>query len=269
MLSMNNTMAVCSPPPDFNHHRRLGPFRRPDSTCSLTLTTTATTTTPATATVTTPLDRSSSSSSSSSSSFAVESPSSSGDSQSHVASSIATDDSPDDLSSMVWPPQLPATRASHKFAGRRRSEPLARINITVISSPADSDMSMDTVIPKVEEVDEDEELHSKSAEAENNADETPGVAPAPRKRGRPRKHPLPAPGGQVKVAKGRSKTGCITCRRRKKKCDETKPACLNCQKNAVVCEGYPPKEIWKSGKQKMEDGISSIPLFFFSFFQLS
>lgn len=30
--------------------------------------------------------------------------------------------------------------------------------------------------------------------------------------------------------------------------------CLNCQKNAVVCEGYPPKEIWKSGKQKMEDG---------------
>jgi hypothetical protein len=29
--------------------------------------------------------------------------------------------------------------------------------------------------------------------------------------------------------------------------------CLNCQKNAVVCEGYPPKEIWKSGKQKMEE----------------
>ena len=32
--------------------------------------------------------------------------------------------------------------------------------------------------------------------------------------------------------------------------------CLNCQKNAVVCEGYPPKEIWKSGKQKMEDGTA-------------
>ncbi|CAG8948406.1 unnamed protein product [Penicillium salamii] len=30
--------------------------------------------------------------------------------------------------------------------------------------------------------------------------------------------------------------------------------CLNCQKNAVVCEGYPPKEIWKSGRQKMADG---------------
>lgn len=31
--------------------------------------------------------------------------------------------------------------------------------------------------------------------------------------------------------------------------------CLNCQKNAVVCEGYPPKEIWRSGKQKMADGM--------------
>lgn len=30
--------------------------------------------------------------------------------------------------------------------------------------------------------------------------------------------------------------------------------CLNCQKNAVVCEGYPPKEIWKSGRQKLEYG---------------
>lgn len=33
-----------------------------------------------------------------------------------------------------------------------------------------------------------------------------------------------------------------------------RPRCLNCQKNAVVCEGYLPKEIWKSGKQKLEDG---------------
>lgn len=33
--------------------------------------------------------------------------------------------------------------------------------------------------------------------------------------------------------------------------------CLNCEKNSVQCEGYPPKEIWKSGKQKLEDGESS------------
>lgn len=73
-------------------------------------------------------------------------------------------------------------------------------------------------IPKVEELDDDL-LSIKPADVESGA-----PAAVPRKRGRPRKHPLPVPGGQAKVTKGRSKTGCITCRRRKKKCDETKPA---------------------------------------------
>ena len=49
---------------------------------------------------------------------------------------------------------------------------------------------------------------------------------AKRPRGRPRKHPLPAPGEATSsLGKGRSKTGCITCRKRKKKCDEGKPGC--------------------------------------------
>ncbi|KAG5297351.1 C6 transcription factor OefC [Histoplasma ohiense] len=135
-------------------------------------------------------------------------------------------------------------------------------SFAVVSSP-DTDMTADEVTPKVEEIedeaavslegikqqDKDSDLQSCSAETTvRNAIE------GPRKRGRPRKHPLPTP-GLAKVAKGRSKTGCITCRRRKKKCDETKPSCLNCQKNAVVCEGYPMKEIWKSGKQKMEEAV--------------
>ncbi|OWO97910.1 transcription factor Cys [Marssonina coronariae] len=75
-----------------------------------------------------------------------------------------------------------------------------------------------------------------------------------RPRGRPRKHPKPTPESLSKVAKGRSKTGCITCRKRKKKCDETKPGCLNCEKNSVKCEGYPEKTIWKSGKEKAAEG---------------
>lgn len=29
---------------------------------------------------------------------------------------------------------------------------------------------------------------------------------------------------------------------------------MNCEKNAVVCEGYPEKQIWKSGKEKAEEG---------------
>lgn len=131
-------------------------------------------------------------------------------------------------------------------------------------APHDADLSMGDVTPKVEEVDDADDLQSikpVGVDPLANADSTHPDSTAlpvnvPRKRGRPRKHPLPAPGGQVKITKGRSKTGCITCRRRKKKCDETKPACLNCQKNAVVCEGYPPKEIWKSGKQKQEDAAA-------------
>lgn len=59
--------------------------------------------------------------------------------------------------------------------------------------------------------------------------ETPLVSTSPvtakRPRGRPRKHLKVNPDSMVKFAKRRSKTGCITCRKRKKKCDEAKPTC--------------------------------------------
>ncbi|KAI1822220.1 fungal-specific transcription factor domain-containing protein [Xylaria intraflava] len=80
-----------------------------------------------------------------------------------------------------------------------------------------------------------------------------GQMKAKRPRGRPRKHPLGPQVANNKAAKGRSKTGCITCRKRKKKCDEAKPRCLNCEKNAVVCEGYHEKTLWKSGREKAEE----------------
>jgi hypothetical protein len=31
---------------------------------------------------------------------------------------------------------------------------------------------------------------------------------------------------------------------------------MNCEKNAVVCEGYHEKQIWKSGREKAEEGKS-------------
>ncbi|KAJ3474878.1 hypothetical protein NLG97_g9654 [Lecanicillium saksenae] len=57
----------------------------------------------------------------------------------------------------------------------------------------------------------------------------------------------------------RTKTGCLTCRRRKKKCDEAKPECNNCIKGAFVCAGYPPQR--GAGWPKMiENKPGGIPL---------
>ena len=53
----------------------------------------------------------------------------------------------------------------------------------------------------------------------------PEQQPPKRPRGRPRKHPLLPTLTPHKITKGRSKTGCLTCRKRKKKCDEAKPRC--------------------------------------------
>ncbi|KAK7177984.1 maltose O-acetyltransferase [Paraphaeosphaeria sporulosa] len=42
----------------------------------------------------------------------------------------------------------------------------------------------------------------------------------------------------------RTRTGCGTCRRRKKKCDESKPECNNCQRGGFICEGYANMVPW-------------------------
>ncbi|KAH7311792.1 hypothetical protein B0J17DRAFT_711290 [Rhizoctonia solani] len=36
----------------------------------------------------------------------------------------------------------------------------------------------------------------------------------------------------------RSATGCFACKSKHKKCDETKPHCLRCQKSRIECPGY-------------------------------
>ncbi|KAF4634507.1 hypothetical protein G7Y89_g3606 [Cudoniella acicularis] len=99
------------------------------------------------------------------------------------------------------------------------------------------------VVPKLEPID-DVDMADLSDVKESITPETPSTGSTPattkRPRGRPRKHPKPTPESTAKVAKGRSKTGCITCRKRKKKCDEAKPS---------------SKTIWKSGKEKAEEGM--------------
>ncbi|KAH8655437.1 hypothetical protein BX600DRAFT_469647 [Xylariales sp. PMI_506] len=51
----------------------------------------------------------------------------------------------------------------------------------------------------------------------------------------------PYPARPKKTNIVRNRTGCRTCRLRKKKCDETKPVCRACQRIGVECQGYAPR----------------------------
>ncbi|MCJ1434588.1 hypothetical protein MMC27_003957 [Xylographa pallens] len=46
-------------------------------------------------------------------------------------------------------------------------------------------------------------------------------------------------------ARKRTKTGCLTCRRRRIKCGEERPTCANCIKSKRSCEGYAPRLTFK------------------------
>lgn len=85
-------------------------------------------------------------------------------------------------------------------------------------------------IPKLEPMEDDFNLDDlKAAPLTPVANSEPSSAmqaKQKRPRGRPRKHPLTPMVNTSKITKGRSKTGCITCRKRKKKCDEAKPRCM-------------------------------------------
>ncbi|KAJ5768811.1 Zn(II)2Cys6 transcription factor [Penicillium odoratum] len=59
-----------------------------------------------------------------------------------------------------------------------------------------------------------------------------------------------------RVFSNRTKTGCMTCRRRKKKCDEQHPACNNCLRGGFLCEGYTSRNMW----QKPSNSKPPIPL---------
>ncbi|KAL2788902.1 hypothetical protein BJX66DRAFT_339835 [Aspergillus keveii] len=50
----------------------------------------------------------------------------------------------------------------------------------------------------------------------------------------------------IKVARKRTKTGCLTCRQRRIKCGEEKPICKNCTKSKRECKGYAQRLIFKN-----------------------
>lgn len=116
-----------------------------------------------------------------------------------------------------------------------------------VITPESEDGSEHTLDPKIEQLDDGSIGELSSIEEIKPLSRGNAALVATRKRGRPRKHPLAEP---RKTTHTRSKTGCATCRRRKKRCDERKPSCLACEKNNVVCEGYEPKQQWRGGKEK-------------------
>jgi hypothetical protein len=141
------------------------------------------------------------------------------------------------MAAVVYGPAMPLpngdlsdTSSPHSTAASSESPSTTAtrscFSVHLAGSPADNERD---IVPKVEEVEEEELGGTKplpsppeEEEVEHNSDQTRIKRP----RGRPRKHPKEPPNAASKTLKGRSKTGCITCRRRKKKCDETKPACM-------------------------------------------
>ena len=64
--------------------------------------------------------------------------------------------------------------------------------------------------------------------------------------------PLPPPVPQIepvpnkKMSRKRTKTGCLTCRKRRIKCGEERPICNNCVKSKRHCDGYNQRVIFKA-----------------------
>ncbi|KAF3924708.1 hypothetical protein AA313_de0207543 [Arthrobotrys entomopaga] len=55
------------------------------------------------------------------------------------------------------------------------------------------------------------------------------------------------PSKPTRASKKRTKTGCLTCRKRRIKCGEERPTCNNCVKSKRVCEGYSQRVVFKLG----------------------
>ncbi|KAK8216529.1 hypothetical protein HDK77DRAFT_425224 [Phyllosticta capitalensis] len=66
-------------------------------------------------------------------------------------------------------------------------------------------------------------------------------------------------GRHKKEIKRRTKTGCLTCRKRRIKCDEAHPTCRNCQKSKRECLGYDPIFKQQPGPAQIQPAPSAAP----------
>ncbi|TVY32525.1 putative transcriptional regulatory protein, partial [Lachnellula occidentalis] len=65
------------------------------------------------------------------------------------------------------------------------------------------------------------------------------------------------PGSKEKGRK-RTKTGCLTCRKRRIKCGEERPTCQNCTKSKRQCEGYNQRVVFKDPLNAYRPSLSAL-----------
>ncbi|KAF2120826.1 hypothetical protein BDV96DRAFT_609910 [Lophiotrema nucula] len=75
----------------------------------------------------------------------------------------------------------------------------------------------------------------------------------------PNEQRLMSGGRHKKEIKRRTKTGCLTCRKRRIKCDEAHPVCRNCQKSKRECMGYDPIFKQQPGPAQIQPAPNSAP----------
>jgi len=63
-------------------------------------------------------------------------------------------------------------------------------------------------------------------------------------------------GLNIKAMGARSKGGCISCKARHVKCDESQPTCQRCQKARIACKGYTPRYEFIDEKARVERAVA-------------
>src|SRR5450755_1287659 len=62
---------------------------------------------------------------------------------------------------------------------------------------------------------------------------------------------------RTRAHKPKVRTGCVTCKIRRVKCDETKPSCLKCTRSGRKCDGYVPLKTWVFEVRSRDDSSSA------------